>query len=164
MAGAQFQRAFRPQASDEDLKRTALLWTTTGLSATQIGLMFQPPVTRNVILGRIKKLKLIGASRPPRPDNVVKLPPPAERPKPTMLRKNEEPPAARRPLVDKTPRRILDHMGSCTATMRPFGERKPVSECAYVIETPAGLFSCCGRVVQGSYCKQHARWCYEVRA
>lgn len=162
MPRPQFQRAFRPSASDEDLERTRVLWTTTGLSATQIGLIFNPPVTKNVILGRVKKLKLVGTPRPPRPSNVIELPPPEERPKPTLLRKSERPPKIAEPVVDQTPEEILEHLRTPTLTMRPFGDRRS-TECAYVIETDGGLMSCCAPA-HGVYCALHAGWCYEARS
>lgn len=160
MPRPQFQRAFRPSASDEDLERTRVLWTTTGLSATQIGLTFTPPVTKNVILGRVKKLKLVGSPRPPRPSNVVALPPPEKRPQPTHLRKSERAPKIPEPVIDQTPAEILGHLGLSTATMRPFGDRR-TTECAYVIDAADGPMSCCGPITRGAYCDLHAGWCYE---
>lgn len=159
MARAQGQRAARPGASTDDMLTTRELWTTTCLSATEIGLSFTPQVTRNVILGRVRKMGLIGFNRPPKPFNVVKLnlPPPEQRPKPVP--RAPAPVKQQAPVVDQTPAAILKRLSTPTETMRPFTDRRH-GECAYPIDLNSRMYFCCAPVARGSYCAEHARRCY----
>lgn len=170
MTGPQFQREARRGGSPEDIARTGELWRTTSLSATQIGLLFTPQVTKNVILGRVKRLGLIGYNRiKPTPAKAIKLPPPEKRPKPVPRRSREDTIQMDDEVIrvaqgDKTPEKLLARFRVPTPTMKPWIERK-WGECAYPIDVEGqDLHSCCAPVRNDGcpYCAAHARACLEA--